>query len=455
LLSPTNRVRAIITKSALQEGWDCPFAYVLCSLAASSNLSAMTQLIGRILRQPGALKTGVSALDECYVITHHADTAQVVDAIKNGLEADGLGDLMLQVQAPDTSAEARVARKIERRPSLKSAEIYLPKVLCVDSGEVRDLDYETDVLSALDWRGFEPKSVADSVPEDAQAVEGQLQRIRLTDTDEHFAAEQVAVGGEAAAFDPAYAVRMISDIVPNPFVAREIVGKVLVRLAQRGFSPERIGALAGLIVERLRAGLDTEQTMRAEAHFKQGVEAGRIQFRLRLDGRNWRMPFDVVTTEPPTGRQLVGKDGGPLQRSLFAPVYEAELNNAEREVAVHLDGDKALVWWHRNVARTQYGLQGWRRAKIYPDFIFAVEAGGRTGRVVVLETKGDQLDNLDTAYKRQVLDLLSANFGWDSVRDGRTQLTDPIAIESALKPDLVNGVHAPLHSLSNDALDPS
>jgi type III restriction enzyme len=35
LLSSTNRVRAIITKQALQEGWDCPFAYVLCSLAAS------------------------------------------------------------------------------------------------------------------------------------------------------------------------------------------------------------------------------------------------------------------------------------------------------------------------------------------------------------------------------------------------------------------------------------
>ena len=55
-------MQAIITKSALQEGWDCPFAYVLCSLAASSNLKAMTQLIGRILRQPGALKTGIEAL---------------------------------------------------------------------------------------------------------------------------------------------------------------------------------------------------------------------------------------------------------------------------------------------------------------------------------------------------------------------------------------------------------
>ncbi len=49
LLSPTNRVRAIITKSALQEGWDCPFAYVLCSLSTSRNIAGMTQLVDRIL----------------------------------------------------------------------------------------------------------------------------------------------------------------------------------------------------------------------------------------------------------------------------------------------------------------------------------------------------------------------------------------------------------------------
>ena len=54
LLDPTNRVRVIVTKQALQEGWDCPFAYVLCSLSASHNAAALTQLVGRILRQPHA-----------------------------------------------------------------------------------------------------------------------------------------------------------------------------------------------------------------------------------------------------------------------------------------------------------------------------------------------------------------------------------------------------------------
>lgn len=82
-------------------------------------------------------------------------------------------------------------------------------------------------------------------------------------------------------------------------------------------------------------------------------------------------------------------------------------------MAVYLDGEKALAWWHRNVARTQYGIQGWKKAKIYPDFIFAVQSEGEDKRITVLETKGDQRDNLDTAYKREVLDFLSGAFQWD------------------------------------------
>jgi len=134
---------------------------------------------------------------------------------------------------------------------------------------------------------------------------------------------------------------------------------------------------------------------------------------LRLDGRNWRMPDTTETTEAEGARQILSKTGGPLEKSLFAPVYEAELNKDERDVAVYLDGEGALSWWHRNVARSQYGIQGWKKAKIYPDFIFAVQTEGAAKRITVLETKGDQLDNLDTAYKRDVLGFLSDHFAWD------------------------------------------
>jgi type III restriction enzyme len=208
---------------------------------------------------------------------------------------------------------------------------------------------------------------------------------------------------------------MISDIVLNPFVGREIVGKLLEALRARGFSESKLGVLSSLVLEELRKGLLAARDMRAAALFKSEVEAGLFQFRLRLDGRNWRMPFTVETTEPENARQLLSRSGGPLEKSLFAPVYESELNTDERDIAVYLDGERALSWWHRNVARTQYGIQGWRKGRIYPDFIFAVQPEGQNARVTVLETKGDQLDNLDTAYKREVLSYLSDHYSWDDV----------------------------------------
>lgn len=307
----------------------------------------------------------------------------------------------------------RLFEKISRRKNFTKTEIYLPKVLFIEAEGARDLDYETDVLSAIDWRGFDPQPIAERIPSNAQAADSQLQRISLTDSSEFFASEGVAAVAEIMNFDPAYAVRMISDIVPNPFVGREIVGRLLAALESRGFDAYRIGGLTTLIVEELRRGLDAERAVKAETNFKSDVRAGRIEFKLRLDGKNWRMPFTIETTELETGRQLVGKSGGPLERSLFAPVYESEFNGDERDVAVYLDGEKALIWWHRNVARAQYGMQGWRRAKIYPDFIFAVQTLGKAQRITILETKGDQLDNLDTAYKRDVLKLMSENFSWD------------------------------------------
>lgn len=407
-------MRAIITKSALQEGWDCPFAYVLCALAASSNLSAMTQLVGRILRQPDAEKTGIAALDECHVITHHAAMGDVVEAIRKGLEEDGLGDLFREIKPTDPLAPAHGARAIPRRKDFASTEIYLPKVLKIEEGNARDLDYETDILSGIDWRGYDPKAIADAIPENAQAAEGQMKRIVLREAgEERIASEDVMRISETLRFDPAYATRLISDIVLNPFVGREIVGKLLTRLQVRGFDEARLGGLATFIVEELRRGLDRERDARAEALFKREVTAGHIQFRLRLDGRNWRMPFETLTVLDETARKLRNKSDDPLERSLFSPVFYDDFNSDERDVAVYLDGEAAIRWWHRNVAREHYALQGWKKGKIYPDFIFAVQHGAKTSRVVALETKGDQLDNLDTDYKRRVMDLMSRSFSWD------------------------------------------
>lgn len=441
LLSPTNRVRVIITKAALQEGWDCPFAYVLCSLAANSNLSGMTQLVGRTLRQPDGVKTGVDALDECHVISHRADTAAVVAQIKKGLEQDGLSDLVLSVVGGGEGNQSKASRKIKRRDSFKDVEIYLPKVLLVDETGARELDYETDVLANIDWRGFDATPIAAAIPDTPHAVTSQLQRITLAESGKQaILGELDQASTEQMSFDPSYAVRVICDIVPNPFVGREIIETMLVALRARGFDDGKLGRFASLIVDELRKGLDLERTARAEKQFKADVTAGRIQFRLRLDGNNWLMPHSVDTTEAVNARVLADQQGLPVGKSLFSPFYEAELNNQEAGVAVMLDGNAAINWWHRNVARVHYGLQGWKRGRIYPDFIFAVQRNDKTKRIVALETKGDHLQNPDTDYKRDVLAYLSENFDWqNAVEAGQLALEntgDVVECELILMQDI-------------------
>ena len=86
------------------------------------------------------------------------------------------------------------------------------------------------------------------------------------------------------------------------------------------------------------------------------------------------------------------------------------MNDFESSFACYLDDKAALEWWHRNVARRQYGLQGWKRDKVFPDFVFAViDAPGAPRRMVVMETKGAHLaGNEDTLYKQALLQRLSA-----------------------------------------------
>ena len=291
LLSPTNRVRAIITKQALQEGWDCSFAYVLCSLAASTNKSAMMQLVGRILRQPHARKTDVPLLDECQVVTHHAGTGDVIKAVKEGLEKDGFSDLVVILPGGGgAGSKGNAARKIPRCDIFVAKDIYLPMVLWVDGAEVRDFDYDTDLLSRLDWTGFDLTSAAKALPKNPTEVTSKLKRFSLSDADGKIFNEEGEVASESLSFDPVFVCRSISDIVPNAFIARGIITHFISALGDCGYDAEKRGKHAGLILTELRKALELARSENAEALFRGLIAKGQVQFRLRVDGRNWQMP---------------------------------------------------------------------------------------------------------------------------------------------------------------------
>jgi type III restriction enzyme len=66
LFDPACPVEHIITVEALKEGWDCSFAYVLCSVANIGSATDIEQLLGRVLRMPYAESRSNEALNHAY-----------------------------------------------------------------------------------------------------------------------------------------------------------------------------------------------------------------------------------------------------------------------------------------------------------------------------------------------------------------------------------------------------
>lgn len=92
LLSKACEVRYIITINALKEGWDCPFAYVLASLADKSSPVDVEQILGRVLRQPYVMKHNFPLLNLSYVLTASAKFMDTLQNIVKGLNRAGFSD---------------------------------------------------------------------------------------------------------------------------------------------------------------------------------------------------------------------------------------------------------------------------------------------------------------------------------------------------------------------------
>jgi type III restriction enzyme len=89
--APDCTVRFIITVEKLREGWDCPFAYVLCSLRETRSATAIEQIVGRILRLPHAEWKKREHLNCAYVLAlsegNHLET--VLAELKDALVSNG------------------------------------------------------------------------------------------------------------------------------------------------------------------------------------------------------------------------------------------------------------------------------------------------------------------------------------------------------------------------------
>ena len=98
LLSQSCPIRYVITVEALKEGWDCPFAYVLCSLQTVRSAKDVEQLLGRVLRMPYATPRRVPALSRAYANVVAQSFAEAADALADRL-VENMGFEALELAA--------------------------------------------------------------------------------------------------------------------------------------------------------------------------------------------------------------------------------------------------------------------------------------------------------------------------------------------------------------------
>lgn len=413
LSSPYCGVRFIITKDALREGWDCPFAYVLAILSKGTASTALTQMIGRVLRQPHAERTHLSNLDEAHVFCADVDVGNAVTRIKRGLESEGMGDIAGEIVLRDNTAKHEEIEVRFRKP-FRGKQIMVPRVLHRQGKrEFRELDYDADILATVDFNKLSYRKIDDFKLAAYDLAEKTSYTVDLSggeefDVDASTAKTTVAM--EKPIELPSLVQRML-DVVPNPWQAARILNEALVKLRRRATGKEISTAILTL-VDHVRSDLREQINAAAEHAFRKKVESGDIVFKLLaapLEGLNFTFDeiFKTHVAYGDASAPLLNVGGTPLERALYDKVFKSDFNEFERNVALYVDTRDAVGWWWRIAARRDWGLQGWMRNKVYPDFLIQVDADQDTARLLVLETKGKHLEGSDdTEFKTKLFALL-------------------------------------------------
>lgn len=432
LLSEFCPARFIITKDALKEGWDCPFAYVLTVTGRLTAQTAITQLVGRVLRQPETRETGIQALNECYIFCRDQEVKTAVAGVKSALEAEGMGDISGDVRVMgDGDGDKAQAERVLKQERFRHRRILLPCVLHKEGEIYRKFDYDRDILGSLDWQNFSFTKAGEFNPKAAEKLQETVIRINVAKEDGQFElpyGTKVKDLNPEAQFDHAFLVRQLIDVMPNPWQASRILDDAIIELKANGVTDDALFRGRLLLVSEVRRDLRRQVYEASEAIFRKKIEDGEIVFRLVGIGDealNWELAEELTVSVLPDDRVLRHRNDESLERNLFERIYERELNDLETKVAWYLDQNDALRWWHRIAVKQDYHLQGWQRHKVFPDFLACIEAQeGGSIRFSLLETKGAHLKgNENTEYKTKLFELLEHAYG-DGQVIGEIELED-------------------------------
>lgn len=464
LMSRDCKIRYIITVNALKEGWDCPFAYILASLANRTSAVDVEQILGRILRQPYAMQHKSPLLNTSYVLTNSVDFHATLEKIVGGLnkagfsrkdyrigetveapqlppeaeqmkiplvaqaaENDGFEDI--NVQEVKTALEATVpentAVSAMVQQATAQAESYTAAANESDEGfiggELGDMlkqngiqPYLKEEASALRIPQFFLRSVPDLFGDEFELLEpenlsegfslngqdaqvhfelatGEMYRFDVEEKGEAIPKYQRAdselssfIRNRLAKLPQEQKIQKCTDLIcgrlnrNNRYAASEI--SAYVRRIVGGMTEDELAAMetaiptyAAKIQEKI-TGLEEQYR---EAQFYRWLDSGKIVCR-----DSYVLP-PVITPAETTD-------------AIPKTLYEAEkndMNNGEAELIDAVVAPENVKWWHRIIERKDFRLNGF--INHYPDFMVMT----KSGKLVLIEYKGDDRDNSDSERK--------------------------------------------------------
>ncbi|MDP4236907.1 MAG: hypothetical protein Q8919_10710, partial [Bacteroidota bacterium] len=427
LMSERSPVRYIITVRALQEGWDCSFAYVLVLLNNPKTETGITQLVGRVMRQPFGRRSPIEALNECYVISRKRN--KLYEQLVKELQKEGLEEIVGDVkQYEDGKVNSRL-QKYGWQSKYKEAgkHLFLP-VFAVSNGDgsFRRLDYEQDLACRINWDEANLELFFETYHPSNRESKDTEYSIDLTEVGTEVYGRKF-LENTAHEPEPLHVAKDLMDLIPNPWVAYGIAERVLERL-KKLYGMEAIKSDLYAWSSLLRTSLTLEKDSLAKSVFHSMIQSGELKFVVITDEWGERSEWKPAEIKqvPSEMAILKGDDGQLLELTLFDPLAEdaAGYNGSEKEFARVVDDHKKIFMWYRNIERERdsYSIQGWAKHKVYPDFILASkhpENPESFQRVYVIETKGGQLaGNPRSTYVQAVLSLCntkSREMSWEEL----------------------------------------
>ncbi len=471
LAAPDCTIRYIITVNALKEGWDCPNAYILASLANKTSQVEVEQIVGRILRLPGARKHQQRSLNMSYVLTCSANFQQTLDRIVEGLNYAGfskndcrVADEPQLLPQPGTTQQVFPLPEPAPAPAQDEDDTGLGDAINLDPSVVGNQVNRGDgMISEAVSQGeqFEQKMNATGddpwghTPSDLQGMKQEfsineefveeMEGLQLPmffvkepcslftdDAGEVLLTKENLTSGfslRGKATDINW--RGVSDNMFRIDISERKGGGVpqafLMSAAEQMYLKQQFAEkdeqtklrLCEDIIHQAVNGIDAISAGDARAYVQdviRNMSRDQIEalmqspqgFALRvkehvnkLVAEYSRQKFDnMVQTE-----EIICKPSYTFPRTISPAdstsvygrsLYESEEtgNQFETELMQQLSGMDNIRWWHRNmVSRTGFFINAYK--KHYPDFIVCTKAG----KIVLLETKGDHLDNAETESK--------------------------------------------------------